>query len=152
MDHPFAYNGRSSHFLLPGEIKWSVPSSIQFSLVFANVGGVTGVWPWTKVKITRKYRSPRCQPVSGSLATPAPVRVRCRRGPKTSPDFFRGGWGGREMLAKRGTRPISHDELQPAKLALPEAAGWRVFTGRNRGGVLVTARRACPVRRCVFRS
>lgn len=29
---------------------WSVPSSIQFSLVFADVGGVTGVWPWTKVK------------------------------------------------------------------------------------------------------
>lgn len=25
-------------------------SSIQFSLVFANVGGVTGVWPWIKVK------------------------------------------------------------------------------------------------------
>ncbi|KAL4000982.1 hypothetical protein ACER0C_006281 [Sarotherodon galilaeus] len=23
-------------------------SSIQFSLVFANVGGVTGVWPWIK--------------------------------------------------------------------------------------------------------
>ncbi|CAK6972327.1 Double-stranded RNA-binding protein Staufen 2 [Scomber scombrus] len=30
------------------QIRWSIPTSIQFSLVFANVGGVTGVWPWTK--------------------------------------------------------------------------------------------------------
>lgn len=26
------------------------PQYHQFSLVFANVGGVAGVWPWTKVK------------------------------------------------------------------------------------------------------
>lgn len=36
------------------QMTWSVPSPIQFSLVFANVGGVTGVWPWTKVKIRKK--------------------------------------------------------------------------------------------------
>lgn len=33
-------------------------SSIQFSLVFANVGGVTGVWPWIKVKKRPKIFSP----------------------------------------------------------------------------------------------
>lgn len=37
---------------------WSVPSSIQFSLVFADVGGVTGVWPWTKVKKYPKISDP----------------------------------------------------------------------------------------------
>lgn len=37
---------------------WTVPPSIQFSLVFADVGGVTGVWPWTKVKKCLKISDP----------------------------------------------------------------------------------------------
>lgn len=51
-------NSRFYHFLKESPVISSVVCSYhQFSLVFANVGGVTGVWPWTKVKKYHELRS-----------------------------------------------------------------------------------------------
>ena len=96
------------------QIRWSVPTSIQFSLVFANVGGVTGVWPWTKVKYTLKYLSLCCQIVSGLFATLSSVRIRC--GGLKFPTLFVKGWGGVEMLARGVLGRSAMMSFKPAKL------------------------------------
>lgn len=90
LNNTFAQNVKmTSHFLvrrmekkksLSIQITWSVPSSIQFSLVFANVGGVTGVWPWTKVKNAPKYLPFVVGQCWEELSRLSPVRVRCCSG------------------------------------------------------------------------
>lgn len=79
-----------------------------------------------KGKNTLRYLSLFCWMVSGRFLTLSPLRISCRRGlksPPHNPIYFGRRMGRYGDASKRGARPISHDERQPAKLASLKA-GW----------------------------
>uniref|UniRef100_A0A3P9I7S5 Double-stranded RNA-binding protein Staufen homolog 2 n=2 Tax=Oryzias latipes TaxID=8090 RepID=A0A3P9I7S5_ORYLA len=58
------------------------PLSIQFSLVFANVGGVTGVWPWTKESSMAQVKVQTTAPLAGpGLSAGVPPAAMASPGP-----------------------------------------------------------------------